>query len=78
MQKEMHHSVLPALLHGLYLGFFPPDVLTLMHINVTFPYCGFETGGCFCDAGLLCLSGGTKETGQLEKEEPTPRASGAA
>lgn len=29
-------------------------------------------------AGLLCLSGGTKETGQLEKEEPTPRASGAA
>lgn len=28
--------------------------------------------------GLLCLSGGAEEAGELGREEPTPRAPGAA
>lgn len=69
--------LLPALLHGLYLGFLPPDVLTLMHRSCSLTVV-FRLGDAFVMWGLLCLSGGAEEAGELGREEPTPRASGAA
>lgn len=59
------------------LGFFPPDGLTLMHRSCSLTVV-FSLGDAFVMWGLLCLWGGAEEAGELGREEPTPRAPGAA
>lgn len=72
----IEHSVPSGLPPWSYLGFFPPDVLTLMHRSCSLTVV-LRLGDAFVMWGLLCLSGGAEEAGELGREEPTPRASGA-